>query len=373
MLAMMTPGRAVDSVQHDWAAAAATAMPTAVVEIAREWPTHVPVLDGGKTQLVRVRQQALTNRSFRVRPSRLRSSRLLAPLLNRSLQSTVSQLPDTQAMCVHTYAAGLGPLVVAERSGLPLVLVEHLTTLLPGSLKHASRTGLRTARAAFSGARVVIAVSPLLADGVLNVCPTAKVEVIPNPVDRTIFFPASGPPDSSGPPRLVMFARLAENKRPELALEVMKVLRDYGEYELDIFGDGPMKQHLESLIRADGLAQQVRLHTRISRDQVGDWMRRSSGLLHTSVIETFGVTIAEATMCGIPSIVTCSAPAARYAGDMCIRLQGSAGAAEIAAAIDSKLRGSERNGQRADMASLAATSLSYEAVGAQIAEIVRGL
>jgi glycosyltransferase involved in cell wall biosynthesis len=72
---------------------------------------------------------------------------------------------------------------------------------------------------------------------------------------------------------------------------------------LDIIGDGECRRELEMLI-ADKKLMNVRLHGRITRDEVKKFYAKRSALILPSVYEVQPIVLLEAMASGIPVIVT---------------------------------------------------------------------
>jgi glycosyltransferase involved in cell wall biosynthesis len=97
----------------------------------------------------------------------------------------------------------------------------------------------------------------------------------------------------------VFVGRLSEEKGPSLLLDAWDQLRDI---PLLIVGDGPLRSHLESVVRSRDL-DTVRVMGRLPLPEVLEHLRRAACLIMPSrLYETFGRTMIEAYAAGTPVI-----------------------------------------------------------------------
>lgn len=76
-----------------------------------------------------------------------------------------------------------------------------------------------------------------------------------------------------------------------------------------ICGQGNVKDSLLTFIKDNNLEQKVALLGQVSRNEIVDIMHKSHVYLHASETENFGLSIAEAMSCGLPTIGTlCGGP-----------------------------------------------------------------
>lgn len=72
---------------------------------------------------------------------------------------------------------------------------------------------------------------------------------------------------TSGPLRFVFVGSLSKRKQPELVIAAIEKLRDQN-VELDVLGDGPLREKLCSLVDSLGLHGRVRLHGQVANPHV---------------------------------------------------------------------------------------------------------
>jgi alpha-1,6-mannosyltransferase len=137
----------------------------------------------------------------------------------------------------------------------------------------------------------------------------ANVRRIRLGVDLDTFQPA---PDgrADGTVRLVTVSRLSREKRPEVAIDTLRVLRERGlPVHLVLIGEGPMRARLGR--RAAGLPVTFLGHLS-DREALAGIVAAADVALFPSPAETFGLATLEALACGTPVVV----PASGAAGEL---------------------------------------------------------
>ncbi len=193
------------------------------------------------------------------------------------------------------------------------------------------------------------------------------VRRIPLGVDLETFRPSARPPARvDGPLRLITVGRLSAEKRPDLAIDVLRKLTDRGfDAELTIVGDGPMRASLER--RGSSLAVHYVGHVG-SRSTLVELLNNADICIAPCDAETFGLAALEALACGTPIVVPATGalaeliagtPAGRVVATN-VATDEAAGfadeAARLAAADTNAIRRSAR--QRAERFDWAATANS---------------
>lgn len=83
--------------------------------------------------------------------------------------------------------------------------------------------------------------------------------------------------------KIMWCARFIEWKHPELAVECAKRLRIDGyKFQLDMYGDGPLREGLELSVKSLELNEVVKFHGNIPNNQIHSAMRESDIFLFTS-------------------------------------------------------------------------------------------
>jgi alpha-1,6-mannosyltransferase len=128
-----------------------------------------------------------------------------------------------------------------------------------------------------------------------------RVHRLPLGVDLDTFRPAATPRPGTGRGRLlVTVSRLSREKRPEAAVECVRLLLPDGvPTRLLVIGDGPLRGELAR--RASGLP--VRFLGHLDRAAVAHVVAAADVLVAPAPAETFGLAVLEALACGTPAVV----------------------------------------------------------------------
>lgn len=126
-----------------------------------------------------------------------------------------------------------------------------------------------------------------------------KCSVIYNPVSDTFFQDSQIAPQK----RFISVGRLAPQKNQRMLIDAFEALhRIYPDYSLSIFGDGPLKEELQSYIESKGLQNAVRLEGTTS--DISKELLSSFAFCLTSNFEGMSNAMIEALCAGIPLIST---------------------------------------------------------------------
>ncbi|MDD7805932.1 MAG: glycosyltransferase [Endozoicomonas sp. (ex Botrylloides leachii)] len=219
---------------------------------------------------------------------------------------------------LHAHAAIYGGAAGAELSEefeIPLVLTEHSTGFARDLYQSWQ---LKLAERAMLGARSCIAVSPALGELLNKQFPKTKQQWkwIPNMVaDR--FNHQRDLKDNNRAVRFINLALMTKKKGQVDLIQAFSELIHHGmNAELWLAGDGPIRNELEQLAMALGIADSVRFLGLIDPDNVPKLLTEVDVMVISSHYETFGVVAAEALMAGLPVVAT------RCGGPECIVAQG---------------------------------------------------
>jgi glycosyltransferase involved in cell wall biosynthesis len=126
-----------------------------------------------------------------------------------------------------------------------------------------------------------------------------QYRVVPNGVELERFSGVGEP--RAG--RILFVGRLARQKRPDLAVEIIRRVRaDHPDAELWIVGDGPQRADVERLVGSAGLDGAVRLLG--ARRDLPGLLRESACLLLPSDYESCPYAVLEAMAAGVPVVAT---------------------------------------------------------------------
>lgn len=195
---------------------------------------------------------------------------------------------------------------VAEESNTPLLVSFHGSDVsrLPTEFDWKRRYKNLAAKA-----QGFTAISYLMKKQLINLgFPKEKIEVIRTGVNIEDFsYTKSFDPTK----RIMMAGRMVEKKGFEYALKAIKFLKKKNTLvQIDLFGDGPLKQKLEKMTKEFGIEDQVRFFGYVSNDRIKKELQKHSIFLAPSVTasdkdkEGLPVTILEAMASGVPVIAS---------------------------------------------------------------------
>lgn len=106
-------------------------------------------------------------------------------------------------------------------------------------------------------------------------------------------------------PRVVVVGRLAPVKRQRVALDALAAVRDdVPDLHVDLVGDGPDRPLVERWIADHRASSWVRLHGRVTDDDLLDAYRRAWLVVSASHAEGWGMSLTEGGACATPCVAT---------------------------------------------------------------------
>ncbi len=150
----------------------------------------------------------------------------------------------------------------------------------------------------FKHANGVICISEPVKQHLTNYLP-ARTIIVPNGVRKPSRLWEGK--NNSGQPRFLFVGRLTRLKGLDTVLRALAQLQDHP-WTLDVIGDGPQRAEWETLTTELNLKERVAFHG--FRDDVEDWMIRSSCLLFPSHHEGMGLVVLEALNVGLPVLAS---------------------------------------------------------------------
>jgi glycosyltransferase involved in cell wall biosynthesis len=178
---------------------------------------------------------------------------------------------------------------------VPMVLTMHGTD---AALLRRSRVARWMAGPVLREAARTTAVSSFLAQTAARAGASAPV-ILPMPADPD-RFPEPGP----GGAGVVTVGRLTRQKRTDLLIEAVAVLRGRGRaVAFTIVGDGPERGALEALVARRGLSGQVRFAGAVAPADVPRFVGPADVFAFAARHEGFGLAAAEALIAGVPLVV----------------------------------------------------------------------
>jgi glycosyltransferase involved in cell wall biosynthesis len=272
---------------------------------------HVPtIITGGAGPLVDLLREAgvtvlvLPHLTVPIRP--LSDFRAL-----REIRAALVEVRP-EIIAVHSSKAGILGRIVARSLGIPAVLTAHGWNFTPGISAIPAAAYRQIERLAGPLASRIITVSEFdrqlaIAAGIAGADRIVTVyNGIPDLPDALRADP------SRTPPRLVMVARFGPQKDHRTLLRALGGLRN-SSWELDLVGDGPLMNQMESLAASLGIASRVRFLGQ--RMDVPEILANAQVSVLATNWEGFPLSILESMRAGLPVVATAVAGVAESVGD----------------------------------------------------------
>jgi len=134
-----------------------------------------------------------------------------------------------------------------------------------------------------------------------------KLKVVRCGVDDTKFIPRQHQPNNTIQ-RIGVLGRLVEKKGIHILLEALPKVKKQSSYVVEIVGDGPEKEKLESLVIKYGLQDQVSFKGVMANNKVSQWLQNLDFFVLPCVKDCNGdmdgipVSLMEAMLKGVPVI-----------------------------------------------------------------------
>lgn len=214
-------------------------------------------------------------------------------------------LPDL----IHVHSLLNGGLLAYEiykKYNIPYIVTEHSSAFIRGFI---TKKDYKHLSPVVNDADYCLAVSLTFKNFLNQVFHTKKWKYLPNIVSDKFLSQKLVHRDN------LCFTFLAicglnKNKRIDLLLKAFSnILKTSPALHLKIGGDGPERQHLESLAEQLNIKDKISFLGMLSRDAVLNEMQQADAFVLSSEFETFGVVLIEALALGKPVIATkCGGP-----------------------------------------------------------------
>jgi len=223
--------------------------------------------------------------------------------LRRTIRRLEQEGLGVDLLHAHEFSAGAAALA-ASRGRWPVIISEHSTEFIERRVRGKARA---IARWAFRRADAVCPVSVSLENAMKELCATANYRVVPNFVDTEPFLRCAEQrrrePDVAKP-HLLVVALLGRHKGiPELVHAFDRVLLDHPGASLEVIGSGALENDLRRASEKWPEDAFVLAGSQ-PRDAVVKRMAEADLLVSASLVETFGIAIAEAVCAGLPVVAT---------------------------------------------------------------------
>ena len=208
---------------------------------------------------------------------------------------------------IHSHAAFMGGYIAMKLSkydGIPFLHTEHASALHFNPEQYTS-TDKRVLGKIYSNARNVLFVSRYSLNSTLKnlrLTDSVRYTVLPNVIDNSFFEEPIN--RNSIPTNFLMVGDFLPVKNHELLFQAWITVQDkYPALNLTLIGDGLDK--IELIKRFPSLNfNMVTVLPRLNRAELRKMMSTHEVILSSSIVETFGLSIAEAQALGIPTVVT---------------------------------------------------------------------
>jgi GalNAc-alpha-(1->4)-GalNAc-alpha-(1->3)-diNAcBac-PP-undecaprenol alpha-1,4-N-acetyl-D-galactosaminyltransferase len=210
------------------------------------------------------------------------------PLLAMLRSSILATTPDVVVALIDL--TNVRVLAAMHETGVPVIACEQtdVSQFSIGSWQN-------TRQALYRRASAVVAPHPAIAEWLQQ--RGARAYAIPNPLNAP---PTIRRERTGARRRLVTLKRLSGEKRPDLLVRAFAIIAgDFPEWDLDIYGIGPMHDFLAGII--DELAP-GRIQLRDFTDSPYEVLGGADLFVSASWVEGFGNAIWEALACGVPAV-----------------------------------------------------------------------
>lgn len=217
------------------------------------------------------------------------------------------QLDHKDFAVIHSHAAFMGGYIamrLSQNVGISFIHTEHASGLLYNPNQYTS-TDKRLLRSIYSSAKNVLFVSRYSLSNTLKmfeISDSSRFSVVPNVINTDFFEEPIK--RGSKPTNFLMVGDFIPVKNHELLLHAwITVQTKCAGIKLTLIGDGINKIDFAKQfpeLNMDFLT----IRPRLGRQELREMMTRHDVILSSSVVETFGLSIAEAQALGIPALVT---------------------------------------------------------------------
>ncbi len=149
-------------------------------------------------------------------------------------------------------------------------------------------------------ANAVIVTTPELSAHVATRIEAAKIHLIPNGVDTSLFYPAPHPPAPGE--RILYVGRLSKEKNLGTLIEAVGKLVGRFDLRLAFIGDGPLRVSLEA--QAQRLRVPVEFLPVVDHRELPGYLRKADAFVLPSLTEGHPKVLLEAMSCGLPCVAS---------------------------------------------------------------------
>lgn len=204
------------------------------------------------------------------------------------------------------YPGGYVAWKLAEKFAIPFMITEHMGPFPFPSFTSGDGDLSKWLKGPLENAGLILAVSDHLRRQMSGY--GLNSDVFYNFIDDA-YFRYESPKPHSNKSKLIHIGRLVPEKRQEDLFHAVRLLPDSLDFELNIIGEGPLRSHLDRVVKNLGLERKVFFQGEVGRSGVREAIRNSDFMVLSSNYENFPVSILEALACGKPVVATrCGGP-----------------------------------------------------------------
>lgn len=248
----------------------------------------------------------------------------------------LKKIPEPDIIHVHgaLHFAGTIGLALSNKLGKPVIYTEHMGRFAQYYKSELMRLTAKWLLAKFDQITCVSSFtrSKIVAIGL----PERKITIINNPVDTKLFTIDNQIIKEN---RIAFVGRLDENKGIIRVLQAFKkLIAKCHDMKLLVIGDGNQRKLVEEMLSQDlELAAHVDMHGFLEKKNIARILPSCRFLVAPSIIESFGIAVAEAMACGLPVIVGRNNGTADFVDEQVDYIIDPSSVPELTAAMDSLL------------------------------------
>lgn len=262
----------------------------------RKWGHESFVKDGVQVEAINLPIGKISNKSL---------EKIRNILLGKLYKKIVYKYGKPDIVHSHFIVMGIATANLFKNQNIPLVHTEHFSGM---NQKYISEYYKYLGNNTYTFMNRIIAVSSYLAKNINNEF-GINATVLPNIVD-TSKFRYKSVKKSANVFNFISVGNLLPNKRMDLLINSFySSFKENKDVKLYIYGDGPERKELETLIKDYEMSNQIFLMGLVERKVIAHQMQQSHCFVLVSKLETFGVAYIEALASGLPVIATrCGGP-----------------------------------------------------------------